>query len=197
MTASTFAADATFYLGTYTRSAKSKGIYVGKLNQAGYYWVGNTSRDQYSGAMFGLGVAYDMVDDPLVRTEAAALITRLVDFLAEEFEKQHGTDPRADPESLAFLYQAAEQAKHALSARHATRVMVAPRLVIRSTKASAARSMSVTRFSRSSMFMGSVTRAGAHACSSRRRSVTESRPLTFTCKPATSRVMRILATLAN
>ncbi len=32
MTASTFAADAAFYLGTYTKSGKSKGIYVGKLN---------------------------------------------------------------------------------------------------------------------------------------------------------------------
>src|SRR5205814_4394106 len=50
---------------------------------------------------------------------------RLVDHLAGEFQKQHGTDPRTDPESLAFLYQAAEQAKHALSARQSTRVMVA------------------------------------------------------------------------
>lgn len=32
MTASALAADATFYLGTYTKSGKSKGIYVGKLN---------------------------------------------------------------------------------------------------------------------------------------------------------------------
>jgi molecular chaperone DnaK len=50
---------------------------------------------------------------------------RLVDHLAAEFRKQHQTDPRNDPESLAFLYQAAEQAKHALSARASTRVMVA------------------------------------------------------------------------
>src|SRR5262249_17222100 len=50
---------------------------------------------------------------------------RLVEFLAEEFNRQNGSDPRSDPESLAFLYQAAEQAKHALSARHSTRVMVA------------------------------------------------------------------------
>jgi 6-phosphogluconolactonase len=32
MTASSLAADATFYLGTYTRSGKSKGIYIGKLD---------------------------------------------------------------------------------------------------------------------------------------------------------------------
>ncbi|MSR56542.1 MAG: Hsp70 family protein [Planctomycetaceae bacterium] len=49
---------------------------------------------------------------------------RLVGYLAEEFARQHGSDPRSDPESLAFLYQAAEQAKHALTARQTTRVMV-------------------------------------------------------------------------
>ncbi len=32
MTASAFAADATFYLGTYTQTGKSKGIYVGRLD---------------------------------------------------------------------------------------------------------------------------------------------------------------------
>jgi molecular chaperone DnaK len=50
---------------------------------------------------------------------------RLVNFLAESFLEAHGSDPREDAESLAFLYQAAEQAKHALSARTSTRVMVA------------------------------------------------------------------------
>ena len=32
MTTSSLAADATFYLGTYTKSGKSKGIYIGKLD---------------------------------------------------------------------------------------------------------------------------------------------------------------------
>ena len=54
------------------------GIYT---NPDGYIWVGNTSRDQYSGALFGLGVAYDMVDDPDTRNSIAQLVTRLVDFL--------------------------------------------------------------------------------------------------------------------
>jgi len=44
-------------------------------------WIGNTSRDQYSGAIFGLAIAYDMVNDPGVKSSAAALITRLVRFL--------------------------------------------------------------------------------------------------------------------
>ena len=32
MTASAVAVDATFYLGTYTKNGRSKGIYVGKLD---------------------------------------------------------------------------------------------------------------------------------------------------------------------
>jgi len=49
---------------------------------------------------------------------------RLVDFLADRFCREHGSDPRDDPQSLAFLYQAAEHAKHSLSARNTTHVMV-------------------------------------------------------------------------
>src|SRR5579884_829656 len=51
----------------------------------GNVWVGNTSRDQYSGVLFGLGVAYEMIDDSAVRSSVAALVTRLVQFL-----KDHG-----------------------------------------------------------------------------------------------------------
>jgi len=48
---------------------------------AGWLWVGNTSRDEYSGAMFGLAVAYDMVADPAIKASISDLVTRLVDFL--------------------------------------------------------------------------------------------------------------------
>ncbi len=44
------------------------------------YWIGNTSRDQYIGVFFGLGVAYDMLDtatQPAIQT----LVTRLLNFL--------------------------------------------------------------------------------------------------------------------
>lgn len=47
------------------------------------YWIGNTSRDQYSGVFFGLALAYDLVDDAEVRRTAAALVTRLLDFLRD------------------------------------------------------------------------------------------------------------------
>ena len=42
----------------------SHGVY--QNTQFGWYWIGGTSRDQYSGVFFGLGVAYDLVDDPQV-----------------------------------------------------------------------------------------------------------------------------------
>ena len=50
-------------------------------SSAGYIWVGNTSRDEYSGVMFGLAVAYDMMDDPTIKTSISDLITRLLEFL--------------------------------------------------------------------------------------------------------------------
>lgn len=49
---------------------------------------------------------------------------RLVDFMAVEFEKRYGCDPRHDAQSLACLFQEAEHVKHALSARSATRVLM-------------------------------------------------------------------------
>src|SRR5262249_10184740 len=57
----------------------SNGIF--QNTQFGYYWIGNTSRDQYSGVFFGLGVAYDLVDDAQVRATIAPLVTLLLDFL--------------------------------------------------------------------------------------------------------------------
>jgi molecular chaperone DnaK len=49
---------------------------------------------------------------------------RLVEFMATEFKKKYGSDPRDDSQSLACLYQEAEHVKHALSARSATRVLM-------------------------------------------------------------------------
>jgi molecular chaperone DnaK len=40
---------------------------------------------------------------------------RIVDFVAAKFKEQHGSDPRADPQSLANLQAAAERAKKTLS----------------------------------------------------------------------------------
>ena len=49
---------------------------------------------------------------------------RLVDYLAEEFQKQCGSDPRLDPASAEALLQRAIEAKHALSAREEMSVFV-------------------------------------------------------------------------
>jgi molecular chaperone DnaK len=49
---------------------------------------------------------------------------RIVNFLAGHFQVAYGSDPRSDPQSLAFLYQEAEHVKHALSARTSTRVLI-------------------------------------------------------------------------
>jgi uncharacterized protein (TIGR03437 family) len=57
----------------------ANGIYTN--SSAGYFWVGNTSRDQYMGVIFGLGVAYDMVNDAGVQSSISQLTARLVGFL--------------------------------------------------------------------------------------------------------------------
>lgn len=53
----------------------------GTINGAPYYWWGNTSRDQYSGIFFGLGVAHDFIDDDRVRRRSARLVTLMLNFL--------------------------------------------------------------------------------------------------------------------
>ena len=53
----------------------------GTIEGQPYYWWGNTSRDQYSGIFFGLGVAYDLVDDSQTRRHIKRVATRMLDFL--------------------------------------------------------------------------------------------------------------------
>jgi len=55
----------------------ANGIYM----NGPYFWVGNTSRDQYLGVAFGAAVAYDMVNDAGVQSSINDLVTRLVGFL--------------------------------------------------------------------------------------------------------------------
>jgi hypothetical protein len=107
-------ADSPFALGI-AQEEQQHGVYTGSLNQQAYFWIGDTSRDQYSGVMFGLGVAYDMVDDPLVHTEVAALTTRLVDFL------RHNNWAIVMPDgsiSTIFLGRADQQLAFLQLARH-------------------------------------------------------------------------------
>ena len=57
------------------------GIYYTTMGGREYFWIGNTSRDQYSGVMFGLGVAYDLIDDAQVRDFVRRDVTRILDYL--------------------------------------------------------------------------------------------------------------------
>jgi hypothetical protein len=67
------------YAQAIIKEEASHGVF--QNTQFQFYWIGGTSRDQYSGVFFGLGVAYDLVDDPQVRSGIASLTTLLLDFL--------------------------------------------------------------------------------------------------------------------
>jgi len=68
------------YAASISSQEAANGIYTNN-SPPGWIWVGNTSRDEYSGAMFGLAVAYDMVTDSTIKASISDLVTRLVDFL--------------------------------------------------------------------------------------------------------------------
>src|SRR5262249_51175757 len=74
--------DNSAYAAAIQSEEASNGIY---RSAPGTFWVGHTSRDQYSGVIFGLTVAYDMIDDTALR----ASITRVVSLLVQ-FVKDHG-----------------------------------------------------------------------------------------------------------
>ncbi|MFL5563318.1 MAG: hypothetical protein ACJ79K_17775 [Gemmatimonadaceae bacterium] len=59
----------------------SEGIYESTYQKQPYAWLGGTSRDQYSGVFFGLGVAYDMLDSGRMRAEIRKDVSRLLSNL--------------------------------------------------------------------------------------------------------------------
>jgi len=75
-----------------------------------WFWVGNTSRDQVVGAIFGLGVAYDLVDDAAVKSTVSDVVTRVVGYIS-----RHQWSPndeisstfRLRPEGLQMLLEVA------------------------------------------------------------------------------------------
>jgi len=72
--------DGSPYAPAIRSEESGNGIY---RSAPGNFWVGNTSRDQYSGVLFGLGVAYDLIDDQALKSSIAAVVTRLVQFLKD------------------------------------------------------------------------------------------------------------------
>lgn len=100
-------------------------------------WIGGTSRDQYSGVMFGLGVAFEMFDDPELKATIAALVTRIVDFLRGNdwlVRMPDGTVSttflhRPD-QQLAFLQLAREVSPHRFSTAYdISRVLLSPGMI--------------------------------------------------------------------
>jgi len=67
------------YAASIRTQEGANGVYTN--SSAGWIWVGNTSRDEYSGFMFGLAVAYDMLGDADAKNTISDLVTRAVDFL--------------------------------------------------------------------------------------------------------------------
>jgi hypothetical protein len=65
------------YAAGIQREESANGIHMAPP----WFWVGNTSRDQYAGVFLGLAVAYDLVPDDAVRAQATTLVTRLLDYL--------------------------------------------------------------------------------------------------------------------
>jgi uncharacterized protein (TIGR03437 family) len=75
-----------------------------------WIWVDNTSRDEVVGAFFGLGAAFDLVNDSSVRSDISDLTTRLLGFITD-----HWWSPNDDitntfeerPEELQMLLDVA------------------------------------------------------------------------------------------
>jgi hypothetical protein len=69
------------YAAMIQQQESGHGFYYNNLGDRPYFWIGNTSRDQYSGVMFGLSVAYDMIDDPEMRAFIRNDVTRILNNL--------------------------------------------------------------------------------------------------------------------
>jgi len=71
------------YAAAINSEEAGHGIFTGTVAGRAYYWIGNTSRDQYSGVFFGLGTAYGLVEEADVRAGVREIVTRLLDFLQD------------------------------------------------------------------------------------------------------------------
>lgn len=63
---------------------RNNGIYESTLDGKPHIWVGNTSRDQYLGFLFGLSVAFEWIYDEGIRAEIREIVTRAVEFLLDK-----------------------------------------------------------------------------------------------------------------
>ena len=100
------------YMLDYTGSdlvRYGQGLYLGK------FWLGNTSSDQYVGWFFGMGVAYDLLDDQPTRDLIRSMVTEVIDklrthlwLIMDENGAPSPSAPNIDgAERMAFLLVAA------------------------------------------------------------------------------------------
>jgi hypothetical protein len=83
------------------------GVYRGRPGGVPHSWLGNTSRDQYSGVFFGLALAFDLIeDDSDVRSRAASLVTTMLHFLLDNAWNVRMPDGRI---STTFLQRPDQQ----------------------------------------------------------------------------------------
>lgn len=71
------------YATAITQEEAHNGVRTGTINGVAQFWIGDTSRDQYAGVFFGLGVAYDLIPDVSLRSRLSPLATRMPDFLLQ------------------------------------------------------------------------------------------------------------------
>jgi hypothetical protein len=69
------------YAAAIQDQERGHGFYYNQLGNRPYFWIGNTSRDQYSGVMFGLSVAHEMIDDADMRAFIKTDVTQLLNNL--------------------------------------------------------------------------------------------------------------------
>ncbi len=89
------------------REEASNGIFTN--SNAGYTWIGNTSRDQYLGAIFGLGVAYELVPErrPAIRDAVTAIVEPLI---ASDWNPRGGPNFFLRPDQVLGILQVARLA---------------------------------------------------------------------------------------
>jgi len=70
---------------------------VNEGEYAGDFWIGETSRDQYHGWLFGMCMAYDLIDDGEMRALIKEDVTEVLDYLIENDWKikHHLAEPNA------------------------------------------------------------------------------------------------------
>jgi uncharacterized protein (TIGR03437 family) len=75
-----------------------------------WIWVDHTSRDHVVGVFFGLGVAFDIVDDPRVKSGVSDLATRLISYISRHIWSPGDditTTFQTRPEELQMLIEVA------------------------------------------------------------------------------------------